>query len=118
MFASRQQPKAKTMNMYIASRTPQQLMLPLDETCFPESYHKGYETGLNWWANYIAGGPFVYTTGGKDSQQESEAKHAAWMQGFHAGLAQRFKNDPAFAAWWETHNHTMTHSYMVYPGCH
>jgi hypothetical protein len=58
-----------------------------------ESYADGFDTGHNWKNNYVPGGPFNYSVRENESDlvkwlaMQSQAEHAAWMQGWHDGRA-------------------------------
>lgn len=98
------------MNLF--SDAPLQLRLPGLCVESTESYQEGYNTGLNWDANWMPGGPWVYPkpTGYGVRQTElalheqSLEKHVAWQDGFRVGLDERLKNDGRFRRWWK-HNY-------------
>lgn len=80
---------------------PNQEVFPFPDTRFPEAYEDGYQTGVNWDANWMPGGPFVY--GGRSSKEvreASEAKARTWHEGFNNGLKVRLETNAHFAAWW------------------
>jgi len=65
------------------------VMVDLD--VLDDSYADGYATGANWKDTYIPGGPFHFSAGDHESDRargvaaQSQAEHAAWMQGFYDG---------------------------------
>ena len=60
-----------------------------------KSYIAGYETGVEWDANWIAGGPYV-----QKNDIQSQLSYDEWCIGFKEGLADLLKIDSDFAAWW------------------
>lgn len=81
-------------------KNPAQMEFIGFETRFPESYERGFISGINWDANWIPGGPWIYRGKDKKMEEEDTLKHKNYMDGFHAGLEHRLKINPHFAAWW------------------
>ena len=73
-----------------------------------KSYNDGYNTGYTWDANWMPGGPFVFTAKPYESEAwkkecaDSKLKHDEWMQGFKDGLKERLATNKHFARWWNT----------------
>jgi hypothetical protein len=67
--------------------------IPVDMNEVDASYEDGFQTGLNWIHDYVPGGPFRYSAGEYESDRskamaaQTQAEHAAWMQGWHDGKA-------------------------------
>lgn len=61
-----------------------------------EKYDEGFETGINWDANWMPGGPWV-----NPNRPESRIAADQWHSGFLNGLAQRLTTNKHFAAWWD-----------------
>jgi hypothetical protein len=79
---------------------PNQLQFSGFETRFKDKFLEGYETGINWDANWMPGGPWVYS--GPDIVKRKDSSIAAeqWLTGFNEGLAMRLKTNEHFATWW------------------
>jgi hypothetical protein len=80
---------------------PEQLELVMERTDALPSYAEGYNTGVNWDASWMPGGPWTYE-GRKlpGLRDQSKRNYEAWHEGFKRGLKLRMEN-PYFAAWWE-----------------
>lgn len=76
---------------------PEQMELEFEDTV--ESYACGYDTGLFWDANWMPGGPHVYSGKYKHMRDQSKREYDAWQRGFKDGLEVRML-DKSFAAWW------------------
>jgi hypothetical protein len=83
---------------------PDQLKLefPLDhENPF---YKDGYETGLNWDANWMPGGPHIFRSNGRADDTlhiKSKQENEDYLNGFKRGLALRLKTNVHFREWWD-----------------
>lgn len=64
-------------------------------------YWEGYETGIKWDANWMPGGPFVYSGNDEAIKRQSKREAAAWHRGFNDGLAVLLDKDRDFANWFE-----------------
>lgn len=84
------------------------------ETRFPESYHSGFKTGIEWDANWMPGGPWVYSgTKLPELRHADEIKYKNWHSGFNDGLAVRLKNNAHFADWWKRNRGKVYHTHGV-----
>lgn len=81
-------------------KNPNQLDFGFKDTRFPDSYDRGFESGINWDANWMPGGPFVYAGKNGALREADEVKYKVWHEGFNAGLKLRLETNPHFAAWW------------------
>lgn len=81
---------------------PIQLEFHFEDTPYPKDYERGLESGTNWDANWMPGGPLVYSRRRSKLRVESEGRYRAWHSGFNKGLRIRLQ-DESFARWWETH---------------
>ncbi len=88
--------------MGLFQRFPEQLELFLERTDALPSYTRGYNSGVNWDASWMPGGPFVYESRNRrpDLADESKRNYDTWHEGFNRGLKIRMQN-PYFAAWWD-----------------
>lgn len=68
----------------------------------------GYASGVEWHANWMPGGPFVMHSD-TEIGRASRVAHAEWMRGFNDGLAERLKDAPEFAAWFERNKGKLPH---------
>lgn len=85
------------------------------ETRFEEKYLEGFKSGVSWDANWMPGGPWIYTgTTLPGRQEEDTIKYANWHAGFNDGLALRLKTNAHFAAWWYRNSGKVYHA----PGVH
>ena len=75
-----------------------QLELNLINTFWPDDeshpWKQGYDSGINWDANWMPGGPWYYN-------EITKIAHKEWMEGFNVGLAERLEANAHFKAWWE-----------------
>lgn len=78
---------------------PEQLSFDFERTEALPSYETGYNTGLNWDASWMPGGPWVYEGRNKEIHAHDKTKYDAWHEGFARGLKIRLENE-YFAAWW------------------
>lgn len=81
---------------------PNQLLLSLGETPFPEADYEGYRTGLEWDANWRPGGPHIYHGTNLEMHLSSRRYATVWMNAFDRGLQVRLSTDEDFAAWWNS----------------
>lgn len=99
---------------------PVQRELPLENLMArPGAYAEGRVCGLDWDANWMPGGPNVYTyrnnSYGAEAlrrqrmQLESEQTAKEWLQGFADGLEVRLRENARFAAWWAEHRYQHGH---------
>lgn len=77
-----------------------QMEFPGFETRFKDKYLDGYECGVNWDANWMPGGPWVYSGPNVEMRKNSSIGAEQWLTGFSEGLAMRLKTNAHFAAWW------------------
>jgi hypothetical protein len=83
-------------------KNPAQLTLGLMGTIFPETYAEAFETGATWDANWMPGGPYIYSGNKRpDIREADEARFREWHEGFNAGLKLRLETNAHFAAWWD-----------------
>lgn len=60
-------------------------------------YKVGYEIGLTWNADWVPGGPFVYTARESDNSEkldkevQSREENAQWRQGWRDGMVAQGK---------------------------
>jgi hypothetical protein len=101
---------------------PAQRGLPLPDPNFHSSYVDGFESGVNWDASWMPGGPWVYTCHGwnpkpehKAMAFESQQRHDLWMQGFRDGLEILLRTNDHFAAWWDKHRKMAGHHRYTAP---
>lgn len=93
---------------------PNQLSFVLENCLDLEAYNNGYETGLNWDANWRPGGPMTYYADGamlhpnthnyalkQKVRVESNHRSLAWHEGFTHGLAIRLQTNAHFRRWYE-----------------
>lgn len=81
-------------------KNPNQMEMEGFDTGFPEVYAEGFNSGINWDANWMPGGPWVYRGTDKNLRESSEASFKRWHDGFQDGLKLRLETNAHFAEWW------------------
>lgn len=107
--------------------TPEQLTILFKDDETNEFYQRGLTSGLSWDADWMPGGPHLYTFNdngylSKEKRQqrlamaaESKYNYELWHRGFKTGLERRMIACPAFAAWFKAGKHPESHHRYVEP---
>lgn len=74
------------------ARNPQQNLLPIKDTRWEKEYDEGYQSGLNWDANWIPGGPHEFPG--------QKGRNDAYLSGWRNGLNERLRTNKRFQRWW------------------
>lgn len=81
---------------------PEQLSLDLVPTDAEKSYKDGYNTGVNWDASWMPGGPWYYESKNPNQKNHTKRQYDVWHEGFKKGFAIRMQNSH-YAEWYNEH---------------